>query len=67
MVTPHRVFSEDEHKVLYEYREKYMAATSPTERKAIAKIEMFPALFNHWRERGISFNTKETVIKTKVC
>jgi hypothetical protein len=44
-----------------------MAATSPTERKAIAKIEMFPALFNHWRERGISFNTKETVIKTKVC
>lgn len=64
--TPHRVYSEEEHKVIDKYREKYMAATSPTERKTIAELEMFPELFNYWRESGLIFNKKETLVKTKV-
>src|ERR1700678_3547561 len=60
------VYSKEERLLIDKYREKYQAATSPSQRKMIAKLEIFPELFNYWKGKGKVCNNEETERKTKV-
>ena len=65
--TTHRVYSAKERKVIDKFKEKYMEATSPTQRKNIAQLEMFPALFNYWKAQGKIYDRQATRVKSNVC
>jgi hypothetical protein len=54
-----RVYNEPERKVIDQYKERYMATTTPSQRKNIAKGEMFPHLFNYWSSLGLVFSQEE--------
>ena len=60
------VYSKEERLLIDKYREKYQAATSPSQRKMIAKLKIFPELFNYWKGKGKVYNNEETERKTKV-
>ena len=60
------VYTREERTVLDKYKDKYMSATTPTERKTIAQLDIFPDLFNHWKKEGKSYNRKETRRKSLV-
>jgi len=60
------VYSDEELKVINKHKEKYLNATSPSQRKSIAQLEMFPDLFNYWKENGIIYDKKDTRIKSNV-
>jgi hypothetical protein len=62
----HRVYSEDEHTLIDKFKDKYMQACSSTERRTIAQLEMFPALFNYWKDIGKIYNKDETRRKSNV-
>jgi hypothetical protein len=61
------VYSKEERAVIDKFKEKYMAATYPFQRKSIAQLEMFPQLFNYWKEEGKIYDKKETRRKSNVC
>jgi hypothetical protein len=63
----HRVYSEEEHNVIIKFKDKYKAATSATERKNIARLEMFPALFNYWKGIGKIYDEENLRVKSNVC
>lgn len=63
----HRVFNEQERAAIDEFKPLYMEATSPAGRLALAKAEIFPALFNYWKTLGRIYNDEETDLKSKVC
>jgi hypothetical protein len=65
--TSHRVYSKEEHQVIDQYKDKYLAANSSTERKNIAQLEMFPDLFNYWKSQGIVYDNEKTRTKANVC
>ena len=46
----HCLYTREEQDPLEKYKDKYMAATSASQRKTIAQPEMLPALFNYWKE-----------------
>ena len=62
----HCVYTREEQDLLEKYKEKYMAATSASQRKTIAQLEMLSALFNFWKEKGIVCDKKDTQIKSDV-
>lgn len=62
-----RVYTKEERNIINSFKDKYMAATSPSERRTIAQLEMLPKLFNYWKDRGITYNTKLRKTKTNVC
>lgn len=62
----HRVYSLEELKIINKFKDKYMAATSSTERKNCAQLEMFPKLFNYWKDNGKIYDQDQTKIKSNV-
>lgn len=64
--TRHRVYSVEELKIINKFKDKYMAATSSTERKNCAQLEMFPKLFNYWKDNGKIYDQDQTKIKSNV-
>lgn len=60
------VYSEEELKVIHKYKDKYFDATSPSQRKTVAQLEMFPDLFNYWKANGIIYDNKDLRIKSNV-
>jgi predicted acyl esterase len=66
--TKHRVYSKQDHdEVIDRYRDKYLAATSSTQRKNIAQVEMMPHLFNYWKKKGKIYDREKLRIKSIVC
>ena len=65
--TTHRVYSAEEHKVIDKFKDKYMEASSASQRKNIAQLEMFPALFNYWKAEGKFYDRQATRVKSDVC
>lgn len=65
--THHRVYTEEERKILDVFKDKYKNATSAGERKMIAQLEMLPALFNYWKSEGQICDEIETKRKSIVC
>ena len=61
-----RVYTDKEREVIEKFKEKYLAATSASQRRNIAQLEMFPDLFNHWSSQGIVYNKAETRRKSNV-
>jgi hypothetical protein len=55
-----RVYNEQERKVIDPFKDAYMKTETPAERKAIAQIDIFPALFTYWSSIGEDLNTEET-------
>ena len=62
--TRHRVYSVEE--IINKFKDKYMTATSSTERKNCAQLEMFPKLFNYWKDNGKIYDQEQTKIKSNV-
>jgi hypothetical protein len=60
-------YSEDERRVMDKFKTAYMLTETPSERKTIAQVDIFPALFNFWSSKGIDLNTKEKNKRTEVC
>ena len=48
------------------YKEKYFAATSASQRRSIAQLDILPKLFNHWKSRGKIYDKEGTRMKTDV-
>jgi hypothetical protein len=63
---PHQVYNQGELDVINGFKEQYMSATSSGLRKQIAQVEMFPALFNHWKKNGKVFENQDIRIKSFV-
>ena len=63
----HRVYNEQERAAIDVFKTTYMESTSPAGRRAIAQLNIFPALFNHWKSSGKVYNKKETRMKSDVC
>jgi hypothetical protein len=54
-----RVYSSFERKVIDPYKETYMNATTPGQRKNIAIAKIFPQLFTYWSEMGVVLTKEE--------
>ena len=61
-----RIYDDQERAVIDPFKPDYLKATTPTGRKTIAQVHIFPALFNHWASRGVELNTKEMQTRTEV-
>lgn len=61
------VYNEAELAVIDVFKPKYFEATSPSARKTIAKLDIFPVLFNYWKRIGKIYNKKELRMKSEVC
>ena len=60
-----RAYNTEERAVIDVHKATYLQATSPAERKQIAK-EILADLFNHWSQKGILFTEVDITIRTKV-
>jgi hypothetical protein len=60
-----RVYNTEERAVIDVHKATYLQATSPAERKQIAK-EILADLFNHWSQKGILLEDVDISIRTKV-
>jgi hypothetical protein len=65
--TSTRKYSKDDHVIIDAYKDRYMAAKTAYERTKLAQLDMFPALFNHWKENGIIYDKRDLLIKGNVC
>jgi hypothetical protein len=61
-----RVYTEEERKVIDPFKAAYMGTETPAERKTIAQVDIFPALFTYWSSIGIDLNMDETNKRTQV-
>ena len=61
-----RVYNEEERKVMDPFKEAYMKTVTPAERKSIAQIDIFPALFTYWSSIGEDLSSEATDKKTEV-
>jgi hypothetical protein len=61
------VYTEEERKVIDPFKLAYMATQTPAERKQIAQVDIFPALFTYWSSIGVDLNPEETNKRTEVC
>lgn len=66
-VNPRQVYNKGELEVINKFKDQYMAAPSPGQRKIIAQTQMFPMLFNYWKGKGIIYQNKDLRIKSNVC
>ena len=60
-----RAYNTEERAVIDVHKATYLQATSPAERKQIAK-EILADLFNHWSQKGILLEDVDISIRTKV-
>jgi hypothetical protein len=61
------VYNIEERSAIDVFKTKYMDATTSDGRKAIAQLDIFPALFNHWKSKGKVYREKDLRIKSNVC
>lgn len=61
-----RFYNEAERNVINPFKVDYMKTTTPAERKAIAQIEIFPALFTYWSSIGLVISPAEQDRRTEV-
>jgi hypothetical protein len=62
-----RVYNAQERNVIDPFKSQYMDATSPAARKTIAKVHIFPAIFNYWSNMGQVMDDREMVLRATVC
>jgi hypothetical protein len=62
----HKVYNDGELEVINSFKDQYMAALSSAQRKHIAQVEMFPKLFNYWKEQGFVYESIDLRIKSNV-
>jgi hypothetical protein len=62
-----RVYNKLEREVIDQYKERYMMTTTPSQRKNIAKGEMFPKLFNYWSSLGQVISQEDQNRRSDVC
>jgi hypothetical protein len=48
------------------FKEEYMKTTTPAERKTIAQVHIFPALFTYWSSIGVDLSPEEMNRKSDV-
>lgn len=56
---PRRVYDDKEREIIDGFRERYMACTTPGERRDLATKKLFPELFNYWSSLGVNLNQEE--------
>jgi hypothetical protein len=61
-----RAYNEDERLVINKFKEDYMKSTSPAERKTIAQVKIFPAIFEYWSSIGVDLNPAEQDKRSQV-
>jgi hypothetical protein len=61
-----RVYNEEERDLINSFKDSYMAARTPTERRMITQTNILPKLFNYWKDRGKKYNKRDTKTKTNV-
>ena len=54
-----RSYNKNERELMDKFKEEYMKTTTPAERKMIAQVRIFPALFTYWSSIGVDLSTKE--------
>ena len=62
----HRVYNENERKVIDPFKSQYLTTTTPAQRKSLAQAHIFPALFTYWSSVGIDLNPDEMNKRTEV-
>jgi hypothetical protein len=63
---PHGAYNKGEHDVIDKYKDRYLSATSASQRRSLAQIQIFPELFNYWKEKGFVYDKREAQIKANV-
>jgi hypothetical protein len=70
MVPPNRrhrrVYNKEERKVMNPFKADYLKTTTPAQRKAMAKGDIFPALFTYWSSCGVNLTTDEMDTREEV-
>lgn len=61
-----RVYNKEERDLINSYKDKYMAATTSTERRIISQTDILPQLFNYWKDMGKRYNKRDLKTKTNV-
>ena len=61
-----RVYDKQERAVINLFKNEYMEATSPSARKLVCQLNIFPALFNYWETIGVVLDDDEKVSRGKV-
>jgi hypothetical protein len=59
------LYSTEERAVIDVYKQDYLTAASPEERKQLAQTKILPAIFNYWARKGIEIT--DPTPRTKVC
>lgn len=63
----HRVFNDRERAILEAFKAKYLDAPSAEARKEVARWDIFPEIFNHWKGLGMVFTIAQENKKKAVC
>lgn len=61
-----QAYNEGERLVIDKFKEEYMKSTTPTERKTIAQVKIFPAIFEYWSSIGVDLNPVEQDKRSEV-
>lgn len=61
-----QVYNSQEWNVIDPFKSQYMDTTSPAARKTIARIHIFPALFNYWSGVGQVINDSTMKLQATV-
>lgn len=61
-----RVYNEQERAKIDPFKSLYMKAMSPSERKDVARVSIFPALFTYWSSIGIDLNDNKITTRSEV-
>ncbi|KAF8801027.1 hypothetical protein BYT27DRAFT_7216453 [Phlegmacium glaucopus] len=62
-----RVYNVQERAVMDPFKSDYLNATSPSARKTIAQVHIFPALFNYWEGSGQEVDPNKIRAQTEEC
>ena len=56
----------EQREFINKYKDKYLAATSASQRRSIAQLDILQKLFNHWKSWGKIYDKEGTRMKTDV-
>ena len=62
----HRIYDEQERAAIDVFKSKYLEATTSACRKTIAQLDIFPALFNYWKSKGLVYANEDLKVKSNV-
>lgn len=61
-----RVYDEHERGAIDPFKKEYLDATTPSTRKTVAQLKIFPALFQYWESIGKKINDAKRKELSKV-